>query len=193
MGNIKKIKANRLAPVYDEKRRPTEIVENLEELKNEGQILETYTPKAGAIYRFPAMEDAEVRKQPVNPGSESYQFLIACEMSTDGGETWVPSWFSLNHLAKRDAENNPVHPTWHALGNVYARMERLCELGELKVSDKARSIMVPQFVQIEGQRPKRRTKIQMDKNGKPVLNEDGEPNIVNDDKPQDVYDITPAN
>lgn len=192
MANIQKIEASRLAPVYDEKRRPTEAVENMEDLKQEGQVLETYSPKPGAIYRFPTFADAEVKKQPVNPGSQSYQFLVACEMSLDNGKTWVPSWFSLNHLGKQDADNKPVHPTWHTLGNMYSRLEKLCELGEVKTDTKERKIMVPQFVQIEGQRPKRKLKIEIDADGKPVLDEDGSPKMVNDNKEQTVYDITPA-
>lgn len=188
MANIKKISEDKLAPIYDEKRRPTQEVTNKEDLKVEGQNFETYSPKAGAKYRFESFNDATIRKQQVRADNNTaFQFLISCEVAEDG-KTFIPGWFSLNSLAKRDAKNNPVHPTWYALGNIYRRAEKLCEMGEIEVSKEGREIQVPSFTDAG----KRKTVIKMDNDSKPVLDNEGNPVTEYATQPQTVYDITPA-
>lgn len=185
--NVKKIDENKLPILFGEKNRPSEVVTNLDDLKVEGQAFESYSPKAGAIYRFPALNDAVIKKQPVQEGGTAMQFLIGCEMSTDGGNTFVPAWLSINSLAKRDAKQNPVHPTWYALGNVYARAAKLCEMGEIKAAEDGRDIDTPVF-------DKGRPVYEIVKNekGEPVLNKDGEAEMQVKTRPQKIYDLTPA-
>lgn len=185
--NVKKIEESKLPILFGEKNRPSEVVTNMDDLKVEGQAFESYSPKAGAIYRFPIFKDALVKKQPVQEGGTAMQFLIGCEMSTDDGKTFVPAWLSLNSLAKRDAKQNPVHPSWYALGNVYARAEKLCALGEIKSDADGREIATPVF---DSGRPV--YEIVKDENGNPVLNKDGEAEMRVKTRPQKVYDITPA-
>ena len=66
--NVKKIEENKLPILFGEKNRPSETVTNLDDLKVEGQAFESYSPKEGAIYRFPALNDAVIKKQPVQEG-----------------------------------------------------------------------------------------------------------------------------
>lgn len=185
MANVK-IEAAKLPVLFDEKRRPSEQVENFEDLKLEGQVFTSYSPKPGNTYRFPKFEEAIIKKQPVQEGGTAMQYLIGC-MSSEDGKTFVPDWFSLNHLGKRDASNNPVHPTWSALGNIYERAKKLCEMGEVKASEKPRSI---QQVVFDG--GKRVFVPERDANGQLVSDENGEPRMVVKTEPRDVYDLTPA-
>ena len=185
MANVK-INAEKLPVLFGEKNRPSEIVTNKADLQLEGQDFQSYSPKAGYVYRFPSFEDSIIKKQPVEAGSKNMQFLIGCLSSPDG-KTFTEDWFSLNHLAKRDADNNAVHPTWRALGNVYKRAERLCELGELKVGTKARSIKQVVF---QGGKPVKVPKRNDD--GQIAVDSDGEPVMINKTEPRDVFDITEA-
>ena len=187
MANVKKIELAELPVLFGEKTRKSEVVEDKTTLNLEGQVLETYSPKPGAIYRFPTWAEAIVKRQPVVEGSKRYHYLIACMMSTDGGKTFVPAWFSLNHLAKRNYKNEPVHPSWYALGNIGARGERLCQLGEIRVSTEVKKCLSPVF---ENEKPV--MVVAMDENNNPVLEADGSPKMVNKTREQDVYDITPA-
>lgn len=188
MANVKKIEATELPVLFGEKRRPSEVVENKEDLQLEGQAFESYSPKKGAIYRFPKWEDAVVKKQPVVEGGNQYQYLIGCQMSTDGGKTFVPAWFSLNHLGKRDVENTPVHPTWFALGNIGNRGAKLCEMGEIKASSEERHVLQPVF---DKGRPV--YEIAKDADNNPILEEDGSPKmVVKTQQSGPIYDLTPA-
>ena len=188
MGNVK-IAVEKLPVLFDEKRRPSTIVEDKKSLEVEGQSFVSYSPKAGYTYRFASFDESIIKKQPVTTDENSpVQFLISCQSSPDG-KTFTEDWFSLNHLNKRDAEQQPVHPTWAALGNVLKRAERLCELGEIKASDVARSIQQTVF----GDNRKPLKVVKRDENGKPMVDEDNNPVLVNKTEPQDVYDITPAN
>lgn len=200
MANIKKIEADRLAVIYDEKRRPSSEVTNKEDLKVEGQVFVTYAPTAGAMYRFESFDDCTIKKQPVradNIGPDApSQLLISCEVSEDGGKTWIPTWFSLNHLAKQKVVRKedgtlgqvPVHPTWFALGNTYERAKKLCEMGSIQVDSK--DVTIESWAFNDG--GKRVTRVVVDAEKKPVLNEDGSPRMEYATTPQTVHNITPA-
>ena len=196
---IAKISEDRLAQVYDSKRRPTASVDNKEDLKHEGEAFMSYAPKAGFTYRFESFEDCTILKQPVRPDAlgekDPHQFLMSCESSEDG-KNFVPDWISLNSFAKqkviRKADGSlgqePVHPTWYALGNMYARANKLCEMGSIKVEKDPVEIQVYAFTDLG----KRAVKVVVDSDKKPVLNEDGSPKTEYATQPQNVYAITPA-
>lgn len=184
MANVQ-INEAKLPVLFGEKNRPSERVENKEELKLEGQDFQYYTPKAGFAYRFPSFDQSIIRKQPVVEGGTAYQFLIGCVSSPDG-QTFNEDWFSLNHLGKLDAAGKPVHPTWRALGNIYERAKKLCDIGEVKASATARSI---QQVVFEKGKPVK--VVARDEAGQPIT-ENGEPKLVNKTEPRDIYDLTPA-
>lgn len=185
MANVK-INAEKLPVLFGEKNRPSEVVEKKEDLKLEGQDFQYYTPKAGYTYRFPSFDEAIIKKQQVVEGGTAYQYLIGCQSSQDG-KTFTEDWFSLNHLGKMDAENKPVHPTWRALGNIYERAKRLCDMGELVAKSTPRSI---QQVVFEKGKPVK--VVARDANGQPLVDENNEPKLVNKTESRDIYDITPA-
>ena len=185
MANVK-INAEKLPVLFGEKNRPSEIVENKEDLQLEGQDFQSYSAKPGYTYRFPTFEEAVIRKQPVTEGGTGMQFLISC-MSSEDGKNFVEDWFSLNHLGKRDANNVAVHPTWRALGNIYKRAEKLCSMGEIKVGTTARHI---QQVVFDKGKP---VKVALRGDDRQiVMDENNEPKLVNKTEGRDVYDITPA-
>jgi len=185
MANVS-INTEKLPVLFGEKTRPSEVVEKKETLKLEGQDFQYYTPKGGYIYRFPEFDKAVIRKQPVVEGGTAFQYLIGC-MSSPDGKNFSEDWFSLNHLGKMDANNKPVHPTWRALGNIYERAKRLCEIGELSAKDTPRSI---QQVVFEKGKPVK--VVERDSAGQPVLDKDGQPKLVNKTESRDIYDVTPA-
>ena len=188
MGNVK-IAVEKLPVLFDEKRRPSSVVEDKKSLEVEGQSFVSYSPKAGYTYRFASFDDSVIKKHPVTTEENSpVQFVISC-MSSEDGKTFTEDWFSLNHLNKRDAKNNPVHPTWAALGNVLKRAERLCELGEIKAAKEPRQIDVVVF----GDNRKPLKVVERDAEGKPKVDADGNPVLINKTDHQDVYDLTPAN
>ena len=184
MANVK-INSEKLPILFGEKNRPSEVVENKNDLKLEGQDFQYYTPKAGYTYRFPSFDESIIRKQQVVEGGTAYQYLIGC-MSSPDGRAFVEDWFSLNHLGKLDAANKPVHPSWRALGNIFERAKRLCEKGELSAKATPRSI---QQVVFEKGKPVK--VVARDDAGQPIL-ENGEPKLVNKTEPRDIYDLTPA-
>lgn len=185
MANVK-INTEKLPILFGEKNRPSEVVENKDDLKLEGQDFQWYTPKAGYAYRFPTFDESIIRKQQVVEGGTAYQYLIGCQSSPDG-KVFNEDWFSLNHLGKLDANNNPVHPTWRALGNIFERAKRLCEKGELNAKKEPRSIQ-----QVVFEKGKPIKVVARDNAGQPIL-ENGEPKLVNKTEPRDIYDLTPAN
>lgn len=185
MANVK-INAEKLPVLFGEKNRPSEVVEKKEDLKLEGQDFQYYTPKAGYTYRFPSFDEAIIKKQQVVEGGTAYQYLIGCQSSQDG-KTFTEDWFSLNHLGKMDAENKPVHPTWRALGNIYERAKRLCDMGELVAKSTPRSIQ-----QVAFDKGKPIKVVARDANGQPIVDENNEPKLVNKTESRDIYDITPA-
>lgn len=188
MGNVK-INKEKLPVMFDEKRRPSEVVEDKKALEVEGQSFQSYSPKAGYTYQFDTFDNSVIRKQPVTTEENSpVQFVISCVSSPDGKE-FNEDWFSLNHLNKRDAEQHPVHPTWAALGNVLKRAEKLCEMGEIKASAEGHDIQQVVF----GDNRKPLKVVARGEDGKPLLDEDGNPKLVNKTEPQTVYDLTPAN
>lgn len=196
---IAKISEDRLAQVYDSKRRPIVKVDNKEDLKAENEAFVSYAPKAGFTYRFESFEDCTIIKQPVradNIGEDApHQLLMSCESSEDG-KNFTPDWVSLNSFAKqkvvRRADgtqgNEPVHPTWYALGNAFARAKKLCEMGTIKVEKEPIKIEAPAFTDAG----KRAIRVVVDADKKPVLNEDGSPKTEYATQSQDVYAITPA-
>lgn len=146
MANVKKHDVAEMPVLFGEGKRPsTQIMPEdfKKSLETEVQAFQSYAPKAGWTYRFPKLEDAIVKKQPVQEGGTAMQYLVDCESSEDG-KTFNKDWFSLNSLAKRDAKQNPVHSTWYALGNTYERLVALCKKGELKVGQ-IKQILVPVF------------------------------------------------
>ena len=168
MANIAKIDAGEFPTLYGEKTRPTEEVTDKKTLDLEGQVFENYSPKPGMKYRFTSYEDAYVRSQLVNENGKGKQFLLLCEMSSDG-KNWRTGVINLNSFAKRDINNVPCHPTWYALGNIGARLRRLCEIGQIEVGTTEHAIQVPEF---DGGRPLKVI----------AKNPDGSPNVY-----QEIY------
>lgn len=188
MANCKH-EAKDLPILYGEGKRPSVVVahDKLQKtLSTEGQVFNAYSPVADATYRFPTLDAAIVKKQPVQEGSKAMQYLVDCEKSLDNGKTWTPDWFSLNHLAKRDANNEPVHKTWYALGNMYNRLVALCKLGEMKVGD---AFEVSQVI-FESGKPVRIE--ERDEDGQPKLDADGRPIFKNATRMRPCYTLPDA-
>lgn len=142
MKNIAKIE--NLAPIFgDRGDRKASDVKDLSTLKNAGVNFETYTLRVDEILKFPKFEDMKVKQQPVQAGSDTMVYLVACMRSRPGRDD-APYWFNLNSLAKRDVNNVPVHEEWYELGNVEARLRKLAELGAIK-GGKEVEITVPLF------------------------------------------------
>lgn len=144
MKNIAKITAENAAPLFGEKDRPSTLItgEDLKGLKGEGVNFETYTMRVGDTLTFPAFDEMIVRSQPVRKDSETKVFYVACERTRNGKKQ--NSWFNVNSLAKRDADNNPVYPEWYELGNVEARLQKLAEIGAITAKEEI-TVMVPTF------------------------------------------------
>lgn len=140
MKNVEKI--TELAPVFQASTRPFRNVEDLSSLKDAGVNFEAYTIRMGETLTFPKFEDVTVIAQPVRKGSDTEIFLVACVREKNGKKT--PSWFNLNSLTKRDADNNPVYQDWYDLGNVEARLQALCAAGGIKAVGE-QTIKVPAF------------------------------------------------
>lgn len=194
MANVK-INSEKLPALFDEKRRPSTIVEDKSSLEVEGQSFVSYSPKAGYTYRFPKFEEAVIKKQPVTTEENApVQFVISC-MSSPDGQIFTEDWFSLNHLNKRmitDVRGNGkyenVHPTWANLGNVLKRAEKLCEMGEIKASATTHPIQVPSFNDAH----KVARTIARNTDGTPMKDADDNPVTVIKTDTQDVCDLTPA-
>ena len=125
MKNIAKIE--NLAPIFgDRGDRKASDVKDLSTLKNAGVNFETYTLRVGETLKFPKFEDMKVKQQPVQAGSDTMVYLVAC-MRSRAGRDDAPYWFNLNSLAKRDVNNVPVHEEWYELGNCEARLQKLAD------------------------------------------------------------------
>lgn len=142
MANIKKIE--NLAPLFGDKAgdRPATVVTDFNKLETEGVNFETYAIREGDILRFPKLEDMVVKSQPIRKGSTAKVYMVACERERDGKK--VPSWFNLNTLTKRDADNNPVQGEYYEAGNMKARLELLAKQGAV-TSTGSVTIKVPVF------------------------------------------------
>lgn len=161
--------------------------QSTKELEGQQVVFQAYSPKKGYMYAFPDFAHRKVMKQPINTRPNSpVTYIIGCQSSTDGGKTWAPDWFSLNHLSKRDAKNNPVHPTWYALGNLYARIQKLCEMGTITVG---REITVYNPVFDNG---KPKTVPARDEEGRIRQTADGGTMYEVVTRPQTCYELTPA-
>ena len=165
MNNIAAIGREELAPLFGEKRRKAEILEKdkLAALKDYGQNFETYTIAQGDIIRFPKYEDMVVKVQPIREPIVNEDIakipkvaFVACELERKGVKR--NSWFNLNSLAKRDAENKPVMPMWYDLGNALARAQKLAEVGAI-TSNNSTTIQVTRF---DGNRPVKKKELGAD-------------------------------
>lgn len=167
--NIEKLTEN--VPIFGttgpnaRKTRPT----NLDKLSESGVNFNTYGIREGEILRFPKLEDMELRDVQVQPGSDIYTTLVKCESEYTNPKTNQTSktttWFSLATLRRRDADNEPIQPTWYNLGNDRARLEGLAKMGEIK-GEGTIQVEVPKFVN------NKRVEVE-------VLNDDGTPVIEN--------------
>ena len=148
-----------LAPIFDAKRRPANILkgkESLDALVTENQAFESYTIQPKDIIRFPAYENMQVAIQPVRPLANGENLadvpkmaLVACELERNGKKK--PYWFNVNSLSRRNADNEPVMPFWYELGNLQARLAKLGEVGAITCT-KTVNIKAPVF---DGNRPKK--------------------------------------
>jgi len=123
-------------------------VTNLTTLVNEGLNFDTYTIREGETLRFPKFEDLTVEWVAVRKGSKSGYHIILCE--SEYKDKKKTTWFGLPALYKRDANNEPVNPSWYELGNNLDRIKALCEVGEIHGTREV-EIDVPVF-NAEGQR-----------------------------------------
>jgi len=128
--NIEKINVD--VPIFGttgQNAREHKKVTNLSALQNDGVNFDTYTIREGETLRFPKFEEMEVEWVAVRKGSKSGYHIVKCESEFNGRKK--ATWFGLPALAKRDANNNAVNPTWYDLGNNLARLKALAEVGEI--------------------------------------------------------------
>lgn len=146
MNNGKKIEVADLAPLFDDRdgRRKAKLVTNLSDLKNAGVNFETYTLQPGEVLEFPKFEDMIVKSQPVQIGSTTEVYLVACWRTRAGRTEKKPYWFNLNSLASRDVHQNPIYEEWYELGNVEARLQKLAECGAIKGGETF-NVEMPEF------------------------------------------------
>lgn len=144
-------------------------------LTNEGVNFDTYQIHENETLRFPALENMEVEWVAVSKGSKKGYYIVKCESEIDGRKKLT--WFGLPALYKRahvegtreDDFNTPINPTWYDLGNNYARLAALAEMGEIRGTD-VMEVTVPVF-DAAGNRVYEDV---LDEDGNPVL-ENGNP------------------
>lgn len=174
---------------YQANSRPVSDI-TVADLEGKDEAFSGFTVEEGDIYKFPSLDKAQLKQQRVQkklrPNEEpTYVYSVGAQRVRNGATTNV--WFSLNFLKKQDADRNYVNPSWVNLGDARTRLEKLCEMGEIKVL-KAKKIRVPNF---ENGRPLRVPTLDPN-TGEQVIDEFGGAvsHIVTHE--QTAYEITPA-
>ena len=138
MNNIAKISEQELAPLFGANVRPAETFsgEKLKLLKNHGQSFDAYTIQKGDILKFPAFDDMLVKSQCVRRPRANEKLedvpkvdLVACQLTRNGKTR--NSWFNVNSLGRKDADQVPVMPEWSEHENVFAKLQKLAEMGAI--------------------------------------------------------------
>lgn len=137
----KNVEIKSLPKLYQEDVRKAEDV-TIDQLTGIGEAFEGYTPQLGDVYRFPTLENMRFKSQPVRAGSNGKVYFVSAQL-TRNGKTF-DTWFNLNFLNKRDANQVPVNPTWYGLGDMKARVEALAKVGEIRATGTV-DINVPVF------------------------------------------------
>lgn len=178
MKNSKKISVEELPALFGEKAgHKADLIQGkeLDNLKADGVNFDGYTLREGDEIAFPAYEDMVVKQMAPREGITTKVTFVACKRTRNGKEK--VSYFNVNSMAKRDADNNPVFPELYELGNTQARLQWLAEKGGIKAG-KAIDVKVPEF-----------------RNGERVchdeLQEDGTMKSVPNTTTQTVYEILP--
>lgn len=141
--NIEKINVE--VPIFGttgQNAREHKRITNLNALQNDGVNFDTYTIRDGETLRFPKFEDMEVEWVAVRKGQKAGYHIVKCESEYNGRKK--ATWFGLPALAKRDANNVAVNPTWYDLGNNLARLKALAAVGEITGTGEV-EIEVPAF------------------------------------------------
>lgn len=178
MKNSKKIAVEELPALFgesDSRKADIKQGKELESLKADGVNFDGYTLREGDELTFPAYEDMVVKQLAPREGMNTKVTFVACKRKRGGTEK--VSYFNVNSMAKRDADNNPVFPELYELGNTQARLKWLAEKGGIKAGNQI-EVKVPLF-----------------QNGNRVvhqeLQEDGTYKSVPDTTTQLVYEILP--
>jgi DNA-binding cell septation regulator SpoVG len=123
-------KITELGPIVGLGKRKVETV-SVDACVGAGQAFETYGIKEGDVLVFPALEDALIEKVQVTEGNDkAFVYYLACK-KTNNGET-RDTRFNVNILHRRDVNNKPLHEYWYNLGDISARIKKLCEVGSIK-------------------------------------------------------------
>lgn len=195
MNNIDKITAS--VPIYGttganaRAHRALKVQDFKKILESEGVNFDTYTIREGEILRFPKLEDMEVEWVAIRKGETRGYHIVKCESEFDGRVK--PTWFGLPALSKRahfegnedEDFNTEVNPTWYDLGNNYARLAALAEMGEIR-GENTITVYVPVF-DASGNRV---TEAVLDEDGNAVM-EDGKEKVRTKRREQKVVVITP--
>lgn len=180
--------------MYQENIRPAESFD-FDELNSVGEPFGGFITEVGDIWRFASLEAYKTRpelrkkqrvQRQLRPNERpTYTYNILAERERNGVKTL--EWFSLNFLNKTDADRKPANASWYKLGHSGKRLAKLCEMGEIKVTDTFK-ISVPIF---QGGRPNRvptldpTTKEQL-------VSADGTAMTHVETRQQDAYHITPV-
>lgn len=105
-----------------------------------------YTGREGEVYTF--NRDKVEYREATPAGAQNPCVLVMCEVKRGNGDA-KQSWFNLNSLKKRDAQQNYVYPIFEEMDAAQI-MEWLFEHKTLTVSG-MKEIQVPAF---EGGKPK---------------------------------------
>lgn len=139
----KNVQFNGVVPeMYQEAQRPSSSFE-LDELKSVGEPFGGFLTEAGDKWRFfehsvyannPELRRKQRVQRKLRPGEDpTYTHSILAVRVRNGKES--NEWFSLNFLAKTDAERKPVNESWYKLGDAGKRLEKLCKMTEIDVLD----------------------------------------------------------
>lgn len=194
MNNIQKIEAS--VPIFGttganaREHKSIKAADFKKQLENTGVNFDTYTIHEGEILRFPSLEDMEVEWVAVAKGSKRGYFIVKCESELNGRTK--PTWFGIPALSKRahidgtseEDFNTPVNPTWYDLGNNYARLQALAEMGEIR-GESTLEVYVPVFDEAGN----RVMENKLDDDGNPVI-EDGKEVLITKRKKQNVVVIS---
>lgn len=174
--------------LYQASTRPVEDIQ-LGDLKGTSESFQAFSAEIGDTFSFPKLAEMMFKKQRVQRELRSgekptFVYFVSCVRTRNNVQT--NEWFSLNFLAKTDANRVAVNPSWYALGDNEARAKALAEVGEIKVLKEV-TVKTPVFV---GGRPSRVPTLNP-ATGDQVIDETGTALTHVETRDQTSYEITP--